>query len=72
MTESPLNLCPIYIKIRLVLASSPENMDKKFEVNQTKIRGQSGRKEVTHNSKSGLPLMGNIKLENFQVFLPGK
>ena len=29
-----------------------------FEVNQTKIKGgcQSGRKEVTHNSMSDLPL----------------
>ena len=33
-------------------------MHKKFEINQTKIRGscQSGRKVVTHNSKSDLPL----------------
>ena len=33
-------------------------MHKKFEVNQTKIKGgsQSGRKVVAHNSKSDLPL----------------
>ena len=33
-------------------------MDKKFEINRTKIKGscQSGRKVVTHNSKSYLPL----------------
>ena len=33
-------------------------MYKKFEINQTKIEGscQSGRKVVTHNSKSDLPL----------------
>ena len=33
-------------------------MHKKFEINWTKIKGgcQSGRKEVTHNSKSDLPL----------------
>ena len=33
-------------------------MQKKFEINQTKIKGgfQSGRKVVTHNSKSDLPL----------------
>ena len=33
-------------------------MYKKFEINQTKIKGgyQSGRKVVTHNSKSDLPL----------------
>ena len=33
-------------------------MQKKFEVNQTKIKGecQSGRKVVTHNSKSAMPL----------------
>ena len=32
-------------------------MDKKFEINQTKIKGscQSGRKVLTHNSKSDLP-----------------
>ena len=33
-------------------------MHKKFEINRTKIKGgcQSGREEVTHNSKSDLPL----------------
>ena len=33
-------------------------MHKKFEINQTKIKGscQCGRKVVTHNSKSDLPL----------------
>ena len=33
-------------------------MRKKFEINRTKIKGgfQSGRKMVTHNSKSYLPL----------------
>ena len=33
-------------------------MHKKFEINQTKIKGccQSGRKVVTHTSKSDLPL----------------
>ena len=37
-------------------------MDKKFEINRTKIKGgcQSGRKMVTHNSKSNLPLVENI------------
>ena len=39
-----------------------EHMHKKFEMNQTKIKGscQSGRKVVTHNSKSDLPL-GSVK-----------
>ena len=34
-------------------------MHKKFEINRTKIKGgcQSGRKVVTHNSKSDLPLV---------------
>ena len=34
-------------------------MHKKFEINRTKIKGgcQSGRKLVTHNSKSDLPLV---------------
>ena len=33
-------------------------MHNKFEINQAKIKGsfQSGRKVVTHNSKSDLPL----------------
>ena len=33
-------------------------MHKNFEINRTKIKGgcQSGRKVVTHNSKSDLPL----------------
>ena len=36
-------------------------MHKKFEINQTKIKGgcQSGRKVATHNSKSDLPLVCN-------------
>ena len=35
-----------------------EHMHKKFEINRTEIDGgcQSGRKVVTHNSKSDLPL----------------
>ena len=35
-----------------------EHMHKKFEINQTKIKGGCllGRKVVTHNSKSDLPL----------------
>ena len=35
-----------------------ENMQKKFEINHTKIKGgcQSGRKVVPHDSKSDLPL----------------
>ena len=34
-------------------------MHKKFEINRKKIKGgcQSGRKVVTHNSKSDLPLI---------------
>ena len=34
-------------------------MQKKFEINREKIKGgcQSGRKVVTHNSKSDLPLV---------------
>ena len=33
-------------------------MHKKFKINQTKIKGgcQSGRKVITHDSKSDLPL----------------
>ena len=38
-------------------------MNKKFEINQTKIKGgcQWERKVVTHNSKSDLPLEKFIK-----------
>ena len=37
-------------------------MHKKFEIIQTKIKGgcQSGRKVVTHNSKSDLPLAAQL------------
>ena len=43
-------------------------MHKKFEINRTKIKGscQSGRKMVTHNSKSDLPL-AELVLEPTQV-----
>ena len=53
-----LNLCLIYFKITWTLAKLLEHKHKKFDINQTKIKGscQSGRKVVTHNSKSDLPL----------------
>ena len=37
-------------------------MDKKFEINRTKIWGscQSGRKVVTHDSKSDLSLIEHV------------
>ena len=37
-------------------------MHKKFEINWAKIKGgcQSGRKVLTHNSKSDLPLIKDI------------
>ena len=39
-------------------------MHKKFDINQTKIKGscQPGRKVVTHNSGSDLPLAQNKKI----------
>ena len=42
----------------MALAIILEHMHKKFEINQTKVEGgcQSGRKVVTHNSKSDLLL----------------
>ena len=54
-----LNLCLIYFIIALALSILLEHMHKKFEINRTKIKGscQSGRKVVTHNSKSDLPLV---------------
>ena len=33
------------------------------EINRTKIKGQSGRKVVTHDSKSGLPLLKKTQLD---------
>ena len=58
-----LNLCLIYFKITWALSTLLEHMHKKFEINQTKIKGscQLGRKVVTHNSKSDLPLV-NIQI----------
>ena len=43
-----------------------EQMHKKFEINRTKIKGscQSGRKVVTHNSKSDLPLVKRVLSAN--------
>ena len=43
-----------------------EHMHKKFELNRTKIKGgyKSGRKVVTHNSKSDLPL---VIIQNLDV-----
>ena len=49
-------------------------MRKKFEINQTKIKGgcQSGRKVITHNSKSDLPLC-TVKIycfyEQFEIHI---
>ena len=54
-------------------------MQEKFEINWTKIKGgcQSGRKVVTHDSKSDLPQVGTlpiiliivIKLKLIHMFL---
>ena len=57
--SATLDLCQIYFKITWALAILLEHMHKKFEIDQTKIKGgcQSGRKVVTHNSKSDLPLV---------------
>ena len=54
-----LNLCPIYFKITRALSTKLEHMHKKFEINQTKIKGscQTGRKVVPHDSKRNLPLL---------------
>ena len=43
-------------------------MHKKFDINQTKIKGdcQSGRKVLTHDSKSDLPLAAKTARWNFQ------
>ena len=57
-----LNLCLIYFEITSVLAILSEHMHKTFETNRTKIKGgrQSGKKVLTHNSKSDLPLVCSI------------
>ena len=46
-------------------------MHNKFEINRTKIKGgsQSGRKVVTHNSKSDLPLVVHVHLLNMRIIL---
>ena len=51
-------LCLIFFKITRALAIILELMRKKSEINRIKIKGgcQSGRKGVTHNTKSDLPL----------------
>ena len=45
-----------------------------FEVNQTKIKGgfQSGRKVVTHNSKSDLPLADSFLWWRGNIFYKNK
>ena len=44
-------------------------MHKKFEINWIKIKGgcQSGRKVVTHNSKSDLPLVNKEKKACYRI-----
>ena len=46
-------------------------MHKKFEINRTKIKGscQSGRKVVTHDSNSDLPLDSEEVIEQIQKML---
>ena len=63
----------MYFKITGVLAILLEHMYKKFEINQTKIKGgcQSRRKIVTLNSKSDLPLVG-LKKRDSSVAAAGK
>ena len=49
-------------------------MHKKFEINWIKIKGscQSGRKVVTHDSKSDLPLVFHRPEYSFSLFSPKK
>ena len=55
-------MVPNNSKSNMPLATLLEHMHKKFEINRTKIKGgcQSGRKVVTHKSKSDLPQKGYI------------
>ena len=57
-----INLCLIYLKLLLHVLSQYGQCSCDFEINQTKIKGgcQSGRKVVTHNSKSYLPLVDKL------------
>ena len=48
-----LHLCLLYFKITWTLSTLVEHMHKKSEINRTKIKG---RKVVTHDSNSDLPL----------------
>ena len=64
------NLCLIYFKISWTLAILLDHMHKKFEINRTKIKYgcQSGRKVVTQNSRSDLPLCwGKGKRKNIST-----
>ena len=65
-----LNLYLIYFKVTYARAILLDHMHKKFEMNQTKIKGgcQSGRKVATHNSESDLPLVGFLRLRNAAAF----
>ena len=57
--KATLNLCLIYLKLLVHVLQQYCQCSCDFEVNQTKIKGgcQSGRKVVTHTSKSDLPLV---------------
>ena len=54
-----LNLCLIHLKLLVHVLKQFGQCSCDFEVNRTKIKGscQSGRKVVTHDSKSDLPLV---------------
>ena len=56
--SAPLNIFLIYIKITIVLATLSEDMDKKFEVNRTKIKG----KAVSHIQKLHIKILKVICL----------
>ena len=62
-TASLPNIYLIYFKMIWVLAILIEHMQKKFEINWTKIKGgcQSGSKVVPHDFMSDLPLVHAIK-----------
>ena len=57
--RATLNLCPIYLKLLLHVSQQYCQCSWDFKVNQIKIKGgcQSGRKVVTHDCKSDLPLV---------------
>jgi len=70
--QPPLIFVWFTSKLTWALAILLDHMHKKFDINRTKIKGgcQAGRKVVTHNSKSDLPLVSCTFLMVGWIFRP--